>query len=133
MASACRFGAAALAVVAVGCADDPAGPREQPFGRIGDVTIRVVSPLNQGAGELNHVVEWSSDGPWKSTERIYYGGVLGDATILWSVGDVPSLARTYANWIDLVNDTPSVTLFNPLVSSDVPPCGGAMTARVPRV
>jgi hypothetical protein len=129
-ASARLFGAAALAVFAAGCSDEPAGPDEQPFGRIGDVRVEVVSPLGGGSGELRHVMEWSSEGPWRSVERISYGGELGDETVLRSTGDVLSLARTYAAWIDLVNDTPSVTLFIDRLDAGLDPTCPATMSRV---
>jgi hypothetical protein len=129
-ASARLFGTAALAGLAVACSDEPAGPDEQPFGRIGDVHVEVLSPLDGGKGELRHVIEWSSNGPWRSVERISYGGKLGDETVLRSTGDVISLSRTYAAWIDLVNDTPSVSLFGGRVDPELDPDCPVATSRV---
>ena len=120
----------ALAAVVAGCSDEPVGPDGQPFGRIGDVRVEVVSPLSDGAGELRHVIDWSSKGPWRSTERISYRGRLGDETVLRSTGDVLSLARTYAAWIDLVNDTPSIALLGDLVDPDLQPSCGTALSRV---
>src|SRR5688500_6078956 len=63
-----------LAAVVGACADEPVAPDGQPFGRIGGVRIEVSTPLSGGKGELRHMVEWSSNGPWRSVERISYGG-----------------------------------------------------------
>lgn len=120
----------AVAALVLGCSDQPVGPDEQPFGRIGDVRIEVLTPTQGGPGEVRHVVEWSSTGPWRSTERISYRGLLGDETVLRSGGDVTSLARIYAVWIDLVNDTPSVRLFHAAVDPALRPTCEAPTSRV---
>jgi hypothetical protein len=122
--------AGALVAAVLGCSDETIGPEAQPFGRIGDVRIQVVSPILDGAGQLDHRVEWSSDGPWRSVERISYRDRLGDETVLRSTGDVISLARTYAAWIDLVNDTPSVSLFSVQVDPALRPSCDPPMARV---
>ena len=129
-ASALVLAAASVVAALAGCSDDGVEPDEQPFGRIGEVRFEFVSPVSGGAGELRHVVEWSSSGPWRSVERISYGGRLGDETVQRSKGDVMSLARTYATWIDLVNDTPSVSLFEPLVDPDLAPACAVPASRV---
>jgi hypothetical protein len=56
--------------------------------------------------------------------------VLGDETIVRSNGALTSLARAYAAWIDLVNDTPSVTLFTGLVDPDLVPICPNSRSRV---
>jgi hypothetical protein len=122
-----------VAMLVLGCSDEPIGPDEQPFGRIGDVRIEVLSPTQGGNGQVSHVVEWSSNGPWRSTERIFYRGLLGDETVLRSGGDRTSLARTYAVWIDLVNDTPSVALFgrvDPALRPVCPPPTSRVTLTI---
>ena len=120
----------ALALVIVACLEAPVGPEDQPFGRVGEVRIEVWSPLSGGLGRLQYVVEWSSSGPWRSTERIFYQGRLGDETVALSSGDRTSLSRSYATWIDLVNDTPSVALFGQLLSSDLAPICPIPTSHV---
>ena len=93
-------------------------------GRGGDPAVK------EGTGELQHIIEWRSDGSWRSTERISYQGRLGDETVTQNNGDRTSLARSYATWIDLVNDTPSVRLFTDLVSPELVPVCEPPTSRV---
>jgi hypothetical protein len=76
------------------------------------------------------MIEWSSSGPWRSVERIFYSDKVGDATEHRSSGDVISLARTYAAWIDLVNDSPSVSIFDGLVDAELVPTCEVPLSRV---
>ena len=122
--------AGALTLMTVACSEGPLGPEDQPFGRVGEVRIEVESPLSGGLGRLHYVVEWSSSGTWRSTEQIFYQGRLGDETVALSSGDRTTLSRSYATWIDLVNDTPSVTLFGQLLSPDLAPICPIPTSHV---
>jgi len=120
---------AGLALLA-GCADEPVGRDGQPFRWIGEVRVEVVTPVSSGAGELRHTVTWGSDGRWRSVESISYGGLLGDETVFESNGDRGSLARSYATWIALVNDTPSIRLFTDLLDPALDPNCRIPTSRV---
>ena len=93
------------------CADDGTQPDDLRFGQIGRVLIEVSAPLGTGVGELQQTLSWRSDGPWQSAERISYRGSLGDETVARSTDDPGVLARSYASWIELVNDDTPVKLF----------------------
>ena len=116
------------------CADNGTNPADLRFGQIGRVRIEVESPLGRGIkqaaaaltgdGRLYQVLDWSSDGPWESTERISYLGRMGDETAAVSRDDPGVLARSYASLISLVNDETPVKLFmgDLLSPALVPPC-----------
>ena len=93
------------------CSDDGTQPDDLRFGQIGRVLIEVSAPLGTGVGELQQTLSWRSDRPWQSAERISYRGSLGDETVARSTDDPGVLGRSYASWIELVNDDTPVKLF----------------------
>jgi hypothetical protein len=75
------------------------------------MTLTVVAPLALGAGELEQVLTWRSDGRWEVREEVRYRGLVGDATTHRLEGSPETLANSYAQWITDVNDNPGLTLF----------------------
>ena len=121
----------AVAATALSCADDGTRPDDLRFGRIGQVRIEVIAPLDRGLGELQQIVSWSSEGPWVSTERISYNGRPGDETVVRSRQDAGTLAGYYASWIALVNDETPVKLFLGVdLHPDLNPTCGENQSRV---
>ena len=121
--------------VGTSCADDGTQPDDLRFGQIGRVRVEVSAPLDAGVGELRQILSWGSDGPWESVERISYRGSLGDETVARSSVDPGVLARSYANWITLVNDDPALKLFlgddlNPALD---PTCGETQSRITVRI
>lgn len=121
----------AVAPTALSCADDGTRPDDLRFGRIGQVRIEVIAPLDRGLGELQQIVSWSSEGPWVSTEPISYNGRPGDETVVRSRQDAGTLAGYYASWIALVNDETPVKLFLGVdLHPDLNPTCGENQSRV---
>ena len=102
---------AAAVAAASACETTPTTPDDLPFGRVGEVRIEVRTPLSRQRGQLQQILSWSSQGPWRTTERIFYQGELGDETVRRSTEDPGTLAGRYAHWIGLVNDSGPVQLF----------------------
>lgn len=124
----------AAAVILASC-DDGSGPDGLRFGQIGEVEIQVDASLGNGIGALQQIVTWSSDGPWESTERIFYKGRLGDETVAHSRQDPGTLARYYGSWIALVNDSTPLQLFlgdrlAPQLDPVCPPGQSRITVRI---
>jgi hypothetical protein len=92
-------------------------PDDLRFGQIGEVRVTIDAPRGAdepGAtptGSLEQTISWSSEGPWRSTERISYKGKLGDETVSVSRSDPGVLARSYSTLIALLNDEGPVKLF----------------------
>ena len=122
-------------VLAAGCDDDGTEPGKLLYGRTSQMRIEVRTPLGRGVGELQQIVVWRSDGTWESTERLFYQGKIGDENIRRS-GEAPeTLAKRYATWIGLVNDSTPVRLFlgdhlNPLL---VPTCATPQSTVTVRI
>lgn len=94
------------ATCVLGGACDPLGPGDGPlrFGQSGEIRVTIVVPLYLGAGELQQVISWRSDGAWKIYEEIGYDGTKGEET-LWSNPGLPfEYASMYASIIQKLND-----------------------------
>jgi hypothetical protein len=115
-----------LAVVAAaGCGDDqgtdPAGLR---FGQVGEVQLRVETPLFLGQGTLTQTVTWGSQGPFQLEEVISYEGVEGDRSSEARRTNAEVLAGEYAIWIVQINEAAGLELFVDALDPDLDPeCG----------
>lgn len=99
-----RWWGAAAAVVIVGACDvvPPNGPLR--FGQMGEIRVTVESPLYLGAGSLQQVVTWRSDGAWRTYEEIGYRGAVGEEHVEPAPGLPFEFASLYASLIQKLND-----------------------------
>ena len=125
----------AAVTIAGGC--DPAGPGNGPlrYGQSGEVRVTVESPLYLGAGWLNQVLTWRSDGAWKLFEEIGYRGIVGDEHLEPNPGLPFQYASLYASLIQKLNDDEGFKLigFAPLdavVDPQCPPGMSRVTVRI---
>lgn len=118
-----------LGLVQLGCDDDTVKPIETTrFGQLGEVQVGIVAPLffDEGEGELQQILTWSSTGAWVLREIISYRGLRGDETVVQNEGDPVAYASAYASLITQLNETEGVELFS--VSPLPPvPCAPART------
>ena len=82
------------------------GPGDGPlrFGQAGEIRVTVVAPLYLGAGELQQILTWRSDGAWKVYEEVSYLGTVGDQTLRSNPGLPFEYASIYASIIQKLND-----------------------------
>jgi hypothetical protein len=121
-----------VALVAVsalqGCSDGTAPePASLRFGQVGEVRIRLVTPLPGTAGltgELQEALTWNSEGPWQLFESVAYRGLVGDESLTRGVAD----AGDYAALLIQLNETPGLRLFTEALDPELDPvCEGADT------
>lgn len=98
------IGLAFACVIAGSC--DPLGPGDGPlrFGQSGAIRVTVEVPLYLGAGVLQQVLTWRSDGAWKVFEEISYREMVGEETLAPSPGLPFEYASMYASIIQKLND-----------------------------
>ena len=98
--------ACATVACAIGAGCDTTGPPNGPlrFGQSGEIRITVEAPLYLGAGWLQQVLTWRSDGAWKVFEEIGYRGIVGEAHLDPNPGLAFEYASMYASLIQKLND-----------------------------
>ena len=74
------------------CGDGSVDPGTLHFGQVGEVEVRVATPLNGAIGRQRQQLTWESSGAWQLFEEIGYQGVVGDDTTTPNPG-VPELFR----------------------------------------
>ncbi len=122
---------ALAALVAAGCGDDNGTqPSNLRFGQVGEIRVSVVTPLQLGAGELQQVLTWRSDGAWQLYESISYRGLLGDENTIRNPGSPNAFAAAYASLITQVNETQGLKLFIETLSQEVDPDCGNERSRI---
>lgn len=99
-----RWWWAVVMVVIVGACDvvPPNGPLR--FGQTGEIRVTVESPLYLGAGSLQQVLTWRSDGAWRLFEEIGYRGAAGEEHVERAPGLPFEYASLYASLIQKLND-----------------------------
>ncbi len=105
------------------------------FGQSGEIRVTVVLPLYLGAGELQQVVIWRSDGAWKVYEEIGYQSVAGEQT-LWSNPGLPfEYASLYASIIQKLNDDSGAKLLGVAELDEIinPECTGGLSRVTVRI
>lgn len=107
------------------------GPGDGPlrFGQAGEIRVTVVAPLYLGAGELQQVITWRSDGAWKVYEEVSYLGVVGDQTLGSNPGLPFEYASIYASIIQKLNDDDGFRLLGVPELDEIkdPRCTGGMS------
>lgn len=98
-------------LVLVGCDSDVAAPDDLRFGQLGQVQVRVTSPVLGGAGRLEEALSWRSDGPWALAERLSYREVLGSETVRRPQLNPGDLTAEYNSLIQQLTETPGLRLF----------------------
>lgn len=123
------------ATMGLGCNDSPTPPVDSfRFAQVGSVRITVVTPLQLGAGEIQQILNWDSDGPWTLREEISYGDLIGDATEVRNDGQDSSYALSYASLITLLNDNEALSLFIPTLDPDLEvECGSIQSSVTVRM
>lgn len=99
------------------------------FGQSGEIRVTIVVPLYLGAGELQQVITWRSDGAWKIYEEIGYEGIKGEET-LWSNPGLPfEYASMYASIIQKLNDDSGAKLVGVPELDEItdPECAGGLS------
>ena len=118
-----------MGLLAQGCGDDTVRlPETTRFGQLGEVKVGIRAPLffDDGEGELQQILTWSSSGAWVLREIISYRGLNGDETVTRNEGDPIAYTSAYASLITQLNETEGVELFS--VSSLPPvPCAPSRT------
>ncbi|MGD2070206.1 MAG: hypothetical protein PVI57_16140 [Gemmatimonadota bacterium] len=125
--------AALLAAAALAACGGEGGPGLEGlrFGQIGEVRLRLEVPRERGLGLLEQELLWSSTGPFRFEEAIYYEGELGDRTVTRVQQNPDMLAREYASWIVEINDRTSVTLFDGRIDPTLDPdCAALRMTRL---
>lgn len=132
----------ALAAVALMCAaglaacsdDGGTGPGGLRFGQIGEVQLRMETPLFVGRGTLEQTVTWSSRGPFQLSELISYEDQLGDSELDMESRNPDVLAGEYAIWIAQINEAAGLELFVDELDPDLDPeCGPGRTRLTLRI
>lgn len=112
-----------------GC--DPMGPGEGPirFAQLGEIRVTVESPLYLGAGALEQVLTWRSDGAWRVFEEIGYRGTAGEEHLDPNPGLPFEYASLYASLIQKLNDDEGFKLigFPALDEIQDPECRSGMS------
>lgn len=101
------------------------------FGQVGEIQMEVSAPLGPtGAGRLRQGLVWSSQGPWRLTERVSYRGLEGDETVRPSQGDPGAFASAYASLVTLLNESEGTRLFVEDLAQELDPECGPTRSRV---
>ena len=105
------------------------------FGQAGEIRVTVVAPLYLGAGELQQVLTWRSDGAWKVYEDVSYQGIVGDQTLGSNPGLPFEYASIYASIIQKLNDDNGFKLLGvpELDAIKDPQCTGGMSVVTVRI
>jgi hypothetical protein len=113
-----------LLLVSAGCNE---GATELPplrFGQVGELRVDVQVPLLGGAGRLDGILVWRSDGRWVLAERLSYQRREGDQTLVASRRNPGELAPEYASLVTQLNETPGLRLMDevdPTLNPECPP------------
>lgn len=115
-------------VTLLGCTDSTSPePHSLRFGQVGEIRIRLVTPLPGGSGldgELQEALTWNSEGPWQLFESVSYRGMIGDESLTKGLTD----PGDYAALLIQLNETPGLRLFTDVLDQDLDPvCEGADT------
>ena len=121
-------------LLTAGCGDNGITPSPNlRFGQIGEVRVTVVTPLffQDGPGELQQILTWTSTGAWQLRESISYRGLPpGDENLKRNEGNPATYASGYFSLITQLNESPGLTLFIPELSPEVNPECGPGQSRV---
>jgi len=98
-------------LILVGCDSEVAAPDDLRFGQLGQVQVRVTSPVLGGAGRLEEALSWRSDGPWALAERLSYQEILGSETVRRPQLNPGDLTAEYNSLIQQLTETPGLRLF----------------------
>lgn len=114
---------------ALGCEPSPIGVDTLRFGQVGEVEVRVRTPLNGGVGWQEQQLTWESSGAWRLFEEIGYREVVGEQSLTPNPGIPELFATAYASFIDGVNTNDGWKLFlePALASLPAEPCDAAAT------
>lgn len=114
-----------LAVLALllltGCDGETTSPNDLRFGQVGQVQVRVTSPVLSGQGILEETLSWRSDGPWALAERISYQEMLGSETVRRPDLNPGDLTAEYGSLIQQLSETPGLRLFGPETPQELEP------------
>ena len=104
-----------IAVFSAACGDDNGtGPNTFRFGQIGEIQVTLETPIGfPVGGTLSQTLRWESSGAWSVFEEITYRGLVGDETLVRSVGDPFAYVASYAQLITTVNSVDGLKLFIP--------------------
>lgn len=116
--------------VLLACADSGVSPGTTRFGQVGEVRIRIETPLQGGVGELQQALTWNSRGSWQLFEQIGYQNQIGDAQVRRSPGVPAQYAAAYATFIAQMNEAPGLSLFVPDLDETLAPDCGVGASRV---
>ncbi|TVR63406.1 MAG: hypothetical protein EA422_09420 [Gemmatimonadales bacterium] len=106
-----------------GCDGNSTAPDDLRFGQVGQIQVRVTSPVLGGVGGLEETLVWRSDGPWVLAERLGYGDELGSETVRRPDLNPGDLAAEYGSLVQQLTETPGLRLFGPETPQDlVPTC-----------
>lgn len=121
-----------LALLTVGACGGDTGtpPGTLRFGQLGEIEIRLEAPLRLGAGHLDQIIKWGSNGAWSLQETILYHGVVGDGDFERNPGTASQFASYYASLITQVNDQEGLELDIPELPQDLDPQCGPTRTRV---
>lgn len=124
-----RWWSAAGAVLIVAACDvvPPNGPFR--FGQRGEISATIESPLYLGAGRLQQVLTWRSDGAWRVFEEISYRNTVGEEQLDPNPGLPFEYASLYASLIQKLNDDEGFKLirFPDLDEVQNPECRSGMS------
>ncbi len=114
--------------VLAGCEGNGTDLDNLRYGQVGEIYVRLRTPIGAGTGELRQSITWSSSGPWSVDESIYYLERLGDGNLLRPRIDPDLYAASYATAIAQLNETEGLSLFiSELDPSLIPVCGAGRT------
>ena len=82
------------------------------FGQVGQVEVRIATPLHGAVGGQRQRLTWESSGAWQLFEEIGYRGLPGDDTTTPNPGVPELFASSYASFINGVNTAVGWRLFN---------------------
>lgn len=124
-----RWWCAAAAVGIAGACDPMAPNGPLRFGQTGEIRVTVESPLYLGAGSLQQVLTWRSDGAWRVFEEIGYRGTVGEEHVELAPGLPFEYASLYASLIQKLNDDEGFKLigFPALDEIQDPECRSGMS------
>ncbi len=117
-------------LVILACSDGVSLPTVTRFGQVGDVRIRIVTPLQGGVGELQQALTWSSTGSWQLFEQIAYQRRVGDQQFRQSPGVPARFAAAYATFITQMNETAALRLFDDSLDPTLNPDCGVGASRI---
>lgn len=119
-----------VCAASLACADSGVSPGATRFGQVGEVRVRIETPLQGGVGELQQALTWNSRGSWQLFEQIGYQGRIGDAQLRRSPGVPAQYAAAYATFIAQMNEAPGLSLFVSELDQSLSPDCGVGASRV---